>query len=1017
MTPGKIHHAILAFLMTLSLHSAAQQVGQGNPSTFHAGSEFGPVLITAFEISAPGSAACSGPRTFRVGRPNMSWSSDYGGIGTYFSLPAGNGNQSFELEYEIFNNSSEATYYPDQLQLWIDGELCTTCSIDVLDFGYTEGDLQRAHGRLLITHQAGYAWNTGGVHEFAVRYNMSESPVGAFDMRFKAVMEGTSFTEVLGTYVAPALPLFILRDPPGGSSFSSMSTSSSTCFGHSTSVSTSSDDSYWGKAKLGIAGEAGLFVTTEFEFYVEAGVSYSAAQTETAEFEYQTCMQVTEEFTTPPDGTPDDVFIGSAIRYKYGMATVVQRPSCGVIEKDAYFVAAPDSTVLAYNYTESHIVESVLPQLELQISQLPAGSQAQRSAVTQRDVWLQTLEMNNAIKSSAPLNVVRAFNGGGSSVSFTQETTSSSSMNIDYTVSLDEGLSYEFGVEIGGSGISGGGEMKMRREYGNAESSSNAVTNTMAYTLADDDVTDHLVVEVRKDPVFGTYAFRLDSATSRTSCRYEGGYRIDQPQLSIGTPGNTHSIVNEAPIGTAVNYPLILCNNSDIQRTYYLKFSAATNPNGAILSAFGNPINSNDNGAAVTLDPGQCITANLQLAQPNAAVVDFSNINLYLYSICDEEYQPYIRSYVTLSAHFGAGNFGSYCTPNTVNGTIEGDFVHGVQLAGINNTNTGAINGPTYTDYSGQFSTPLSRNAQHIITITSGAYTQNQYAAWIDYDQDGVFEVNEKLGAFTSSGSYQPTDIAFTVPASAVLGSTLLRVRSTYFGGNGDPNTLDPCLLTDYGETEDYAVVINTNVPQDCAGVNNGTALPGTPCNDGNALTGNDTWNANCNCIGIALDCAGTPGGSILPGSPCDDNDPNTGSDVYGSDCSCAGLSYDCVGIAGGPAVAGTSCNDGNPCTLDDLWSNSCICIGTVPTAGTIIGAASVETGTAITLEVEPIAGASAYAWALPEGWTSTDTTSAVLVAQAGGGIGVCGGLCDRYGRRLRKEQLHRGGRGERNRC
>jgi hypothetical protein len=30
-----------------------------------------------------------------------------------------------------------------------------------------------------------------------------------------------------------------------------------------------------------------------------------------------------------------------------------------------------------------------------------------------------------------------------------------------------------------------------------------------------------------------------------------------------------------------------------------------------------------------------------------------------------------------------------------------------------------------------------------------------------------------------------------------------------------------------------------------------GTALPGTACNDGLATTGNDTWNSNCQCVGL----------------------------------------------------------------------------------------------------------------------------------------------------------------------
>ncbi|MEO5585581.1 MAG: hypothetical protein ABIQ75_09010, partial [Flavobacteriales bacterium] len=40
------------------------------------------------------------------------------------------------------------------------------------------------------------------------------------------------------------------------------------------------------------------------------------------------------------------------------------------------------------------------------------------------------------------------------------------------------------------------------------------------------------------------------------------------------------------------------------------------------------------------------------------------------------------------------------------------------------------------------------------------------------------------------------------------------------------------------------------NCAADCLGVIGGAALPGTACDDGNANTTNDTWNASCVCIG-----------------------------------------------------------------------------------------------------------------------------------------------------------------------
>ncbi|MFT3886244.1 MAG: thrombospondin type 3 repeat-containing protein [Flavobacteriales bacterium] len=107
-----------------------------------------------------------------------------------------------------------------------------------------------------------------------------------------------------------------------------------------------------------------------------------------------------------------------------------------------------------------------------------------------------------------------------------------------------------------------------------------------------------------------------------------------------------------------------------------------------------------------------------------------------------------------------------------------------------------------------------------------------------------------------------------------------------------------------------------------------GDARPGSPCDDGNADTGNDTWSADCTCSGLPLDCEGVPGGGALPGQACSDGDPATGGDRWGTDCVCAGSLLDCEGVAGGPAMPGSACNDGNMLTTQDAWGADCICTG-----------------------------------------------------------------------------------------
>jgi hypothetical protein len=52
--------------------------------------------------------------------------------------------------------------------------------------------------------------------------------------------------------------------------------------------------------------------------------------------------------------------------------------------------------------------------------------------------------------------------------------------------------------------------------------------------------------------------------------------------------------------------------------------------------------------------------------------------------------------------------------------------------------------------------------------------------------------------------------------------------------------------------------------------------------------TTNDVYAADCNCVGE--DCEGVLGGDALPGQPCDDGDPLTANDTWQSGCLCQGV-------------------------------------------------------------------------------------------------------------------------------
>lgn len=149
----------------------------------------------------------------------------------------------------------------------------------------------------------------------------------------------------------------------------------------------------------------------------------------------------------------------------------------------------------------------------------------------------------------------------------------------------------------------------------------------------------------------------------------------------------------------------------------------------------------------------------------------------------------------------------TYCQATYSSGTGSGDFIGTVQLGTINNTTTGSAS-PYYTLYpqSGSTTTTLTAGTAYTLTVGAGTWSGsgNNIAAWIDYDQSGVFDAAEKLGELTNLGASPATGtINFTVPVTANNGTLRLRVREVYA-----TTSITPCTNATYGETEDYLVTL-----------------------------------------------------------------------------------------------------------------------------------------------------------------------------------------------------------------
>jgi hypothetical protein len=122
---------------------------------------------------------------------------------------------------------------------------------------------------------------------------------------------------------------------------------------------------------------------------------------------------------------------------------------------------------------------------------------------------------------------------------------------------------------------------------------------------------------------------------------------------------------------------------------------------------------------------------------------------------------------------------------------------------------------------------------------------------------------------------------------------------------------------------------------------------------------------------------------NVEPGDACDDGDPLTINDEISSTCLCVGDAVSCVTV--------TDCDDQDPCTIDDCVANECT--HTLAVISGITGPNEVPGGANATWSVATITGATAYVWAMPFGWTSSNTTQPTLNAVVGnveGDVQLC---------------------------
>ncbi len=158
-----------------------------------------------------------------------------------------------------------------------------------------------------------------------------------------------------------------------------------------------------------------------------------------------------------------------------------------------------------------------------------------------------------------------------------------------------------------------------------------------------------------------------------------------------------------------------------------------------------------------------------------------------------------------------------YCIPQYTTGTDLGDLISNIKIIGTTlSNNTGFVMGDTsYTYYTGQpnYTATLLPSASYSLFVATGEYGSQGYAAWIDYNDDGIFDISERIGytngtigtGWTQGQVNDSSTFVISLSCAPPSGVHRMRIRGVYFE---DGDQIDPCDLYSYGETEDYDITI-----------------------------------------------------------------------------------------------------------------------------------------------------------------------------------------------------------------
>ena len=150
------------------------------------------------------------------------------------------------------------------------------------------------------------------------------------------------------------------------------------------------------------------------------------------------------------------------------------------------------------------------------------------------------------------------------------------------------------------------------------------------------------------------------------------------------------------------------------------------------------------------------------------------------------------------------GPISASCTPGTTSPGLIG--IWNFTFNTINKSSSGSSEG--YKDFTCSNSTNVTEGLSYPVHVSTGTSSYENVKIWIDLDNDGQFNNTNEV-VFNSLNKLVNHDGNIIIPATTNYGIPLrLRVASDYYS-----NTIsNACATLQYGQYEDYTVIINQNL-------------------------------------------------------------------------------------------------------------------------------------------------------------------------------------------------------------